>query len=70
VRLGLRGDLLEGHPRLTTPGDPHDLYIPLMDWAGNAREIEVDFKVDFTWKDLRTGKILAQSTLTGTYERT
>jgi hypothetical protein len=27
---------------------------------GQAREIEVDFKVDFTWKDLRTGRILAQ----------
>ncbi len=28
--------------------------------TGNAREIELRLTVDFTWKDLRTGKILAQ----------
>ena len=24
---------------MKTQGDPHDLYIPLMDWAGNAKEV-------------------------------
>lgn len=28
--------------------------------TGNAREIEVRLTVNFTWKDLRTGKILAE----------
>ena len=28
--------------------------------TGQAREMEVRLTVDFTWKDLRTGKILAQ----------
>ena len=24
---------------MKAPGDPHDMYIPLMDWAGNAKEV-------------------------------
>jgi dipeptidyl-peptidase-4 len=24
---------------MKAPGDPHDIYVPLMDWAGNAKEV-------------------------------